>query len=52
MAAPSRADYSAPAPVKDRYSDALLVPRGCGFADPIAYGIDDSGTEGKMAIGA
>ena len=35
-------DYSAPA----------LVPRGCGFADPIAYGIDDSGTEGKMAIGA
>ena len=31
---------------------ALLVPRRCGFADPIAYGIDDYGTEGRMAIGA
>jgi hypothetical protein len=28
------------------------VPRGSGFPDPIAYGIDDSGTEGKLPIGA
>jgi hypothetical protein len=33
-------------------ADEFLVPRGGGFADPIACGIDDSGTEGKMAIGA
>jgi hypothetical protein len=37
---------------QDRYSDALLVSRCCGFADPIAYGIDDPGTEGEIAIGA
>jgi hypothetical protein len=35
----------------ERYSDALLVSRGCGCAHPIVYGIDDSGTEGKLAIG-
>ena len=29
-----------------------LVPRGCEFADPLAYGSNDSGTEGKMAVGA
>lgn len=29
-----------------------LVPRGCEFANPLAYGINDCGTEGKMAVGA
>jgi hypothetical protein len=33
-------------------SGALLVPRGCGFADPMAYGIDESGTEGRIVSGA
>jgi hypothetical protein len=30
----------------------LLVSRGCGSADPIAYGIEESGTEGRIVTGA